>query len=97
MNRGNDADDDDDRRTLIEIIARDVLEGRIFTRDPADADVVGHDVDVSNEWEMLTLGQFGRASDRNQEGNGGQKQGKLNRSGFCRLRTEIHSFGNRDR
>ena len=43
------------RRTLNHVIARAAREGRIFTRDPREADAFRHDGDVSNEWELVTL------------------------------------------
>ena len=43
------------RRTLNHVIARAAREGRIFTRDPRDADAFRHDGDVSNEWELVAL------------------------------------------
>ena len=43
------------RRTLNHVIARAAREGRIFTRDPREADAFRHEGDVSNEWELVTL------------------------------------------
>ena len=51
------------RRTLNHVMARAAREGRIFTRDPRDADAFRHDADVSNEWELVTLERLKRASE----------------------------------
>ena len=51
------------RRTLNHVIARAAREGRIFTKDPRDADAFRHDGDVSNEWELVTLERLKRASE----------------------------------
>ena len=51
------------RRTLNHVIARAAREGRIFTRDPGAEDSYRHDSDVSNEWELVTLERFKRASE----------------------------------
>ena len=51
------------RRTRNHVIARAAREGRIFTRDPRDADAFCHDGDVSNEWELVTLERLRRASE----------------------------------
>ena len=50
------------RRTLNNVIARASREGRIFTRDPRDADAFRHDGDASNEWELVTLKRLKRAA-----------------------------------
>ena len=50
------------RRTRNHVIARAAREGRIFTRDPRDADAFRHDGDVSNEWELVTLERLRSAS-----------------------------------
>ena len=50
------------RRTLNHVMARATREGRIFTRDPRDADGFRHDGDVSNEWELATLERLQRAA-----------------------------------
>ena len=54
------------RRTLNHVIARAAREGRIFTKDPRDAEAFRHDGDVSNEWEMVTLEKLKRASEEAQ-------------------------------
>ena len=54
------------RRTLNHVIARAAREGRIFTKDPRDAEAFRHDGDVSNEWEMVTLEKLERASEEAQ-------------------------------
>ena len=51
------------RRTRNHVIARAAREGRIFTRDPRDADAFRHDGDVSNEWELVTLERLRGASE----------------------------------
>ena len=51
------------RRTRNHVIARAAREGRIFTRDPRDADAFRHDGDVSNEWELVALERLQRASE----------------------------------
>ena len=51
------------RRTLNHVLARAAREGRVFTRDPGDADAFRHDGDTSNEWELVTLERFRRASE----------------------------------
>ena len=51
------------RRTLNHVIARAAREGRIFTRDPRDADAFRHDGNVSNEWELVTLDRLQGASE----------------------------------
>ena len=51
------------RRTLNHVIARAAREGRIFTKDPKDAVHFCHDGDASNEWELVTLERFRRASE----------------------------------
>ena len=51
------------RRTLNHVIARAAREGRVFTRDPGAADAYRHDGDTSNEWELVTLERFKRASE----------------------------------
>ena len=51
------------RHTRNHVIARAAWEGRIFTRDPRDADAFRHDGDVSNEWELVTLERLKRASE----------------------------------
>ena len=50
------------RRTLNHVIARAAREGRIFTRDPREADAFRHDGDVSNEWELATMERLKRAA-----------------------------------
>ena len=51
------------RRTLNHVIARAAREGRVFTRDPGAEDGYRHDGDTSNEWELVTLERFRRASE----------------------------------
>ena len=51
------------RRTLNHVIARAAREGRVFTGDPGDAVAFRHDGDTSNEWELVTLERFRRASE----------------------------------
>ena len=51
------------RRTLNHVVARAAREGRVFTGDPGAADAYRHDGDVSNEWELVTLERFRRASE----------------------------------
>ena len=51
------------RRTLNHVIARAAREGRIFTRDPRNADAFRHDGDVSNEWELVTKERLREASE----------------------------------
>ena len=51
------------RRTLNHVVARAAREGRVFTRDPGAEDAYRHDGDVSNEWELVTLERFKRASE----------------------------------
>ena len=51
------------RRTLNHVIARATREGRVFTGDPGAEDGYRHDGDTSNEWELVTLERFKRASE----------------------------------
>lgn len=51
------------RRTLNHVIARAAREGSVFTGDPGAADSYRHDGDTSNEWELVTLERFKRASE----------------------------------
>ncbi len=51
------------RRTLNHVVARAAREGRVFTGDPGAADAYLHDGDTSNEWELVTLERFRRASE----------------------------------
>ena len=43
------------RRTLNHPMAQAATQGRILTRNPADAQKYEHDGDTSNEWELVTL------------------------------------------
>ena len=51
------------RRTLNHVIARAAREGSVFTRDPGAEDGYRHDGDTSNEWELVTLERFRRATE----------------------------------
>ena len=51
------------RRTLNHVVARAAREGSVFTGDPGAADAYLHDGDTSNEWELVTLERFRRASE----------------------------------
>ena len=50
------------RRTLNQVVARAAREGRIFTRDPANADAFRHDGDLSNEWQLVTVERLRRSA-----------------------------------
>ncbi len=51
------------RRTLNLVIGRAAREGRVFTGDPGAEDGYRHDGDTSNEWKLVTLERFKRASE----------------------------------